>query len=797
VFAATALSALTPRAALATWPFDPNVNVPLCTAAGNQAGPAITSDGAGGAIATWGDARSGNDDVYVQRLNAAGVPQWTADGVALCTAAGNQNGPAITSDGAGGAIVCWQDGRNGANSDIYAQRVNAAGVPQWTADGVALCVAAAAQAAPRIASDGAGGAIVTWFDFRSGPFPDIYARRVNTTGVPQWTADGVALCIADDEQASPTIVSDAAGGAIVTWSDSRSHASRDIYAQRVDAAGAPQWTADGLALCTAAGDQVNPTIISDDAGGAIVTWADHRSGTNDIYGRRVNAAGVPQWTANGVALCTAANNQLSPAIASDLAGGAIVAWHDLRTGTNNDVYAQRASAAGVPLWTANGVALCTAIGNQLFPAIASDGAGGAIVAWQDLRGAAADIYARQVNSAGVPLWTADGVPLCTAANSQDTPTIASDGAGGAIVTWSDFRNGTNSDIHAQNLVRYGRLGRPEASITNVSDFKADQGGKLRIAWSRSYLDTIPTLEVGAYGIWRQVSGSLASQMLSRGARMVASEVTAADARPGNLRLTTTGAQSTYWEGVGSILARGDPSYTFVASTFMDSTATSNPLTTFMIDTHAAFRPGIWDSAPDSGYSADNTPPITPAPFTGAYSAGATHLHWGRNAEPDLAGYALYRGGSAGFTPGPGNLISAQPDTGYDDVGASGSYYKLAAVDIHDNSSAFALLTPAGTLWAPGPTMPRAVWFAPPVPNPVHDGSLFRFGLPVESRVSLALYDQQGRRVRELANGAMPPGEHTIAWNGQDAQGHVVPSGLYFCRLSVEGRNLNRRFAVTR
>src|SRR5712664_2056878 len=136
----------------------------MCRSAPHK--PAITSDGAGGAIVTWYDNRSGNWDIYAQRVNAEGVPQWTADGVALCTAANNQFDPTIASDGAGGAIVTWNDFRSGSGFDIYAQRVNAAGVPQWTVDGVALCTATNDQWRPMIAPDGAGGAIVTWYDLR-------------------------------------------------------------------------------------------------------------------------------------------------------------------------------------------------------------------------------------------------------------------------------------------------------------------------------------------------------------------------------------------------------------------------------------------------------------------------------------------------------------------------------------------------------------------------------------------------------------------------------------------------------
>ena len=123
-----------PVAALAVWV--PG-GAPVCTATGEQSTCTITTDDFGGAIVAWQDLRNGNVDIFVQRINAAGVPQWTANGVALCTAAHDQTGPKITPDGAGGAIVVWSDYRSNTNNDIYAQRIDATGAVQWTANGVA------------------------------------------------------------------------------------------------------------------------------------------------------------------------------------------------------------------------------------------------------------------------------------------------------------------------------------------------------------------------------------------------------------------------------------------------------------------------------------------------------------------------------------------------------------------------------------------------------------------------------------------------------------------------------------
>ena len=76
-----------------------------------------------------------------------------------------------------------------------------------------------------------------------------------------------------------------------------------------------------------------------------MTWTDDRGGNSDIYAQRVNAGGAVQWTTDGVSLCTASNGQLSPVIVADGFGGAIVAWSDSRNGLA-DIYANRVSAGG-------------------------------------------------------------------------------------------------------------------------------------------------------------------------------------------------------------------------------------------------------------------------------------------------------------------------------------------------------------------------------------------------------------------------------------------------------------------
>ncbi len=437
------------------WPPD---GVPISVVSGAQTYPVITLDGSGGAIVAWTDTRNGNSDIFAQRVNAAGAVQWATNGVAISIAAGGQYGPALIPDAAGGAFVIWS--HNGNGLDVYVQRVNAAGVPQWTPGGVPVCIAEEDQLSPMIVADGAGGIIATWYDWRNGVDFDIYGQRINGSGVVQWATDGVALCTVEGEQYGPTIVSDQAGGAIVVWYDYRD-GDADLYAQRIDASGAAQWTTNGLAFCSAANDQYGPLIVPDGAGGAIAAWLDWRnsgpSANSDVFAQRIDASGAPQWTPDGVALCTATGEQFYPIIAADGTGGACVTWWD-RRGPHADIYAQRVNGAGAVQWTSNGVAVSSATGDQVYPKITSDGAGGAIVTWFDYRTGTGDIYAQNVSAAGAVQWAPNGLAVCTATNHQTYPTIASSGTGGAIVTWQDWRTSVLSDVYAQ------RVGTPPTNV---------------------------------------------------------------------------------------------------------------------------------------------------------------------------------------------------------------------------------------------------------------------------------------------------------------------------------------------
>lgn len=215
---------------------------PVCTAPGEQQGPVIVPDGAGGAILAWHDQRptvAAGGVCFAQRVNAIGTPQWPLNGVALSTTGdlGDPAAPAIASDAAGGAFVA----HGGSSSQPRAQWVNAAGAPQWGADGVQLTNASPTMRDLAIVRDvnGAGGVIVVWREDNGvGGLSDIHAQKVNAAGVTQWGPSGIAVTsTSTNSETLPVLISDGAGGAIIAWF----LGSGGCRVQRLDSSGASQW----------------------------------------------------------------------------------------------------------------------------------------------------------------------------------------------------------------------------------------------------------------------------------------------------------------------------------------------------------------------------------------------------------------------------------------------------------------------------------------------------------------------------------------------------------------------------
>ncbi len=465
---------LTTAISFAQWNSNTALNTAVCTATNAQIDLRMCDDGQKGVFIVWKDYRNGVSDIYAQHLDSMGIPKWTANGVPVCTQTSDQSTPSINSDMNGGVIICWSDWRSGIERDLYAQRLDPNGNPLWTLNGVVVTNQNEREHNQRVVSDGAGGVIIVFEKQNQSTWVwEIWAQRINGNGQPVWQAGGFKLANVNAEFLNPRVQSDNKGGVFVTWQDHRNGMNYDVYAQRVGPTGTLLWGSTAKQVCNATGTQNNPKIDPDSAsGGVIIAWTDDRNGlTSDIYAQRMDSLGNLMWGAAGVAVCTATSNQSAVDIFSNpKTGGVIFTWKDQRTGPTYDIYAQKLNTSGVAQWATNGIPICISANDQLNPNITGDGMGGAIVTWQDFRSATSyDVYAQRVSSSGSVLWTTNGSAVGTAAGSQTSPKNVSDGLSGTIVAFEDSRNGA-ADIYAHKLFYDGfNIGMSEES--NLSYLK--------------------------------------------------------------------------------------------------------------------------------------------------------------------------------------------------------------------------------------------------------------------------------------------------------------------------------------
>src|SRR5260221_3585729 len=448
------------RVAHAAWPPTPTQNVPLCTTAfSSQIGTAIP-DQRGGAIAVWYEDRAGDFDVFARRVDSGGFRQWTADGVRVCVApAGTaQILPKAVSDGAGGVVVVWIDGRNGPNA-LFAQHVDSSGVRQWGDPGVILATGTTNQVTEfSVESDGAGGIVVAWASSVSGISSDIYAQRLNASGVLQWGSNAKTLCSNKLDQVHPVLVRKTSGTFVVAWEDQRAIFNTFVFGQAVTGAGTLLWAADGLQLVNSAENAINPMLVATGSDDCLLFWDADSVGVGDIRGKRLGTAGAAVWAGAGLHLFPIGVSGLLGGMTDHVGGAYLLTSATKATTHTNPLWAQRVQGDGSLLFSPSGERVSSVPSNQVQVALAPDNQGGLLLTWyDDVRGLAPDmdIIAQRLSPFGGSVWYASGVSGCLPPNQGPGLCIRQSG-GAAVSAWSHTRHSPSPGIYAHRLASSGR-----------------------------------------------------------------------------------------------------------------------------------------------------------------------------------------------------------------------------------------------------------------------------------------------------------------------------------------------------
>jgi hypothetical protein len=395
--------------------------------------PRIASNGAD-FLAVWqGMGPLGDMDICGRRISSLGQPMDTTE-VAISTVQYvDERSPAVASNGTN-YLVAWDDFRSGVTTRVYGTRVSNAGVV-LDSGGFLLSSSTYDQSVPVVASNGTDF-LVVWLDWRSSSSRDLYGTRVASDGT---VVDGSGLAIGVHPDHSESTPSVRANGSdyFVAWMEwDTTNQTRRILGSRVQGSltvTSPVVDTASLAFTSSGGNCQNPSVARATPG-YFLAWQCTVSSVTDLQSGWVSLTGTIA-AGSGFAVTTSSVHQTEAAIASN-GSNYLVVWTE--TGSSGtSIYGTRVAATGGTL-DRGGFVIGSALRERQAPAVASNGTN-YLVTWMDYRDVNWNIYgARVLGSGSTAQAVLDpgsfAIPISTHADTQNWPSVASDGTN-YLVVW--------------------------------------------------------------------------------------------------------------------------------------------------------------------------------------------------------------------------------------------------------------------------------------------------------------------------------------------------------------------------
>lgn len=416
----------------AQWATPPDPPLAISTAENEQKTVRAISDGGDGWYVLWLDGRVSNSkrEVYGQHLNAAGVPQWEADGRQLLAHPDKNIGDYFSAlTPTGDLFTVWVQG----GDTLVSQLLDAQGSPVWPEPALVAGRTnnnAYSIGQPRLVLQ-EGGAIVSWMPNHQGGNPQVAFNRVALDGEVLHGFNGTY--IPGSGYGGHGIVTDGYNGAYIWWASANAMGA-SIRVRRVNADGELQWAQHTVPTTGTSGIHDGEyTGTADGAGGLVVAW----NSNSDILMSRIDTSGAFIWDPAVKPVCTNTASQRRPVLAAR-DGHIFSAWSDGRPPADNyDLFVQKFNLDGDPLWTVDGVLAIHE--NTYIPhaRIAPTADGGAYVSHKTGVG----FQAMLLNGDGMPVWE----PAFTMTPANYAPFYGDQrmlptNDGGAVLFWATDGN---------------------------------------------------------------------------------------------------------------------------------------------------------------------------------------------------------------------------------------------------------------------------------------------------------------------------------------------------------------------
>jgi hypothetical protein len=313
------------------------LGVQLTNDSNSNNNPKITGTSDGGIVVGW----TSNSNVVLQKLNPAGQPQW-GSGVVFSASGSNYVLADLHAADHGSVIVSFVSGQGfGSNSQLRANKVSSSGDLLWGANNVDIFDVGSLQFGnfPYFVYDHNGGAVFTWYT--SSPTLQSFAQHILADGSEAFPHNGSPVSAnTTNVRVSPAATYRASTQEVfVFWTEEDSlQVYNGISGQKFNSTGAPQWGADGLTIVPLGTDQQIFVQTVPVGSGALTFWVDQQSfGSSTLQAIELDGTGAtvcPQFPVSSVP-----SNKSRPVAGINPAGIATIAFEDDRIG-NNGIYIQ-------------------------------------------------------------------------------------------------------------------------------------------------------------------------------------------------------------------------------------------------------------------------------------------------------------------------------------------------------------------------------------------------------------------------------------------------------------------------
>jgi len=355
---------------------------------------------------------------------------------------------------------------------------------------------------------------------------------------------------------------------------------------------------------------------------------------------------------------------------------------------------------------------------------------------------------------------------------------------------NDGSYGVHNHRYAEKLLRDAiqeiKVTAGAGDIVDIADVPNDQGKQVHIIWNAFPAEHSAINPILNYGIWRRNdSGAASGAVPVTSFKEMLTKVSSA--KPAGQYLV---AGSSVWDFVGFVPAAGHDRYGYVAPTLFDSTKVAGlHWTVFYISGHTSDPTIVYESLPDSGYSVDNLVPTAPTGVVIATLGNQNRLKWDDPVDADFNYFAVYRSTTPNFDPTgtqPVAKVTAPEYTDTNVLVGTRYYYKISAFDFSGNEGKFSeeVSVVTGVEGRAGGEVPKEFALEQNFPNPFNPETLIKFSLPKSAHVRLTVYTLLGQPVRTLIDAERSAGYHQVTWDGKDAAGNPLASGIYVYRIEA-------------